>query len=643
MYGDTESVGIVDSAEANGPTSYAWQLISQLEAGAIPIDPHGDESLKKIIKWQAFRQSKREWLALHVRWAPMRPYKVDSLPKRISVAFGDFLFGHDPVFTAANPKDTESLNAIIDENKLPSFLRRAADRSSAEGEVWWRLRVDKSTSEYPMIDWWSRLEVRPMFSGYKLVAVAFVVDYGTNSAGRWRLLEVHEDGAVYNRLYLCPAIGENATFNKNDANAPERKLGDNVSLASRPDTASIVDEFRHGLPGMLAGRVVNELYDDCTIGVSDYDGIEDMFLDLNEAHAIDAENFRLAGKKRAIMPRRYANQRQASGAALVDASEDILFSEDDSDEMDSTDGPFKILEYTYDSAGSLARKADLMTTALTRVGLALQVVDANADAAKGVAAVSGVALRIKLMPTIAAADGKAREWVDGMPYMLRQAIKLDALDIGAGGFGRDYTDPDGLPVMVLADPIPPDPGELATRHAAMVVAKIESMETAIEDLNPDWSPERMQLEIERILIAGEGYALDVNGKIVNPPPNPDAVVDNVAEANLHVALVGGELEAVETGVETLHPNWPPARVKLEIQRILADRQGYGLTLQGEVINPPKDPDAVPPGGSIGGVPPAPQQYGGGGQQDEQGPTTDQVAAGADPGRFAWGPGDIQSE
>jgi hypothetical protein len=285
-------------------------------------------------------------------------------------------------------------------------------------------------------------------------------------------------------------------------------LGVEQPLDSNPYTADLEQEWDHGLP-MLAGRLVNIVPRTRKLGKSDYDGVEDLLFDLNEAHSIDSENFKLAGKKRAVMPRKYQDY-----AGNAEISEEIFWVEEGTDEMDPQEGPFKILEYSYDAQQSIARKEDLERTIITRVGLVRQFVDTNPT--DGFAQ-SGTALRTRLLPTALAAHGKAREWDDQLPKVVSLMQQVDALDEVHGGFNRPWADPQGLPTITRSSVLPEDPQDKATRHQTLIANELESIETAIDDLHPNWSPDQKELELKRILANREGYGLDEEGNPIKPP------------------------------------------------------------------------------------------------------------------------------
>jgi hypothetical protein len=206
------------------------------------------------------------------------------------------------------------------------------------------------------------------------------------------------------------------------------------------------------------------------------------------------------------MPRKYQNQ-----AGDAEISEEIFWVEEGTDEMEPDQGPFKILEYDYDADSSIKRKEDLERTIVTRVGLVRQFVDSST--ADGWAQ-SGTALRTRLLPTALAAHGKAREWDELLPKTLGLLQQVDALPEGQGGFGRPWKQPAGLPSITRATVLPEDPADQAARHQTLIANELESIETAVDDLHPDWTPDRKMLEVRRILANRNGEALDDQGNVI---------------------------------------------------------------------------------------------------------------------------------
>jgi len=484
----------------------------------------------KLAKWIAFRENDRDFLrGIHPGgWRADRPYKHDPLSNKISNAFADFLYGEDPAVKTKDLDDSQLMANMIEANDLSTEVHQGVRIFSSEGEVWWRLYTDPEQGDYPLVEWHSRTTVYPYWRGRIATAVAFVYEVERDADFVWRYVQYHEKERAVNSIYKASALTGQMIKNGREE-SPERdvmllqKLGEEQELTSHPYTRGLEEEWDHGLP-MLAGRLVNNVPRSRKIGKSDYDGIEDLLFDLNEAHSVDGENYKLAGKKRAVMPRKYQNQ-----AGDADIAEEIFWVDEGIDEMEQETGPFKILEYNYDADSSIKRKADIERIALTRVGLVSQFT--SMDSSDGWAQ-SGSSRKAALIPTTLAAHGKAREWDELLPKVVALMQQVDNLEEGKGGFGRAWKDPVGVPTIIRSTVMPEDPGDMATRHQTLITAELESIETAVDEMHPDWSPERKVLEVKRIFANRAGFGLDEDGK---PIRNDDQPVTDEGGADVPLA------------------------------------------------------------------------------------------------------------
>ena len=469
-------------------------------ASAAKLSRYG-ASTEDIITWVAMRENDRERLALDHPggWPKDRQYRSDSLPARISAAFADLLYGETPTFRACLPdgadEDTESpdqaaLEKLVEENNLAAQLRTMVHDCSSEGEQWWRVYTNPEESEYPILEFSSRLDVIPLFRGKRIVAIGFITTLFSQEIKLendvewevWRKLEIQTDGLVCNYLFKGGMV----------------ELGNQVDLKDLPETANIMPEWRHGLDIMLAGRVPNKLGRDYRLGISDYQGVKDQLFDLNEARTIMAENARLAAKKRAVAPRRML---RADGT--VDLGSDVFITENEGEDTelgnDKTRGSdFAILEYTFDASALIAHINELTTTAVTRCGLVEQFVNTSGGSTDGGAAVTGVALRTRLIPTTLTATGKSLYIDRELPRMMVALQQVDAMPTQDGGCGHDWAHPEIPPTIERASILPEDETELTSRHVTAVAGEIESIFTAVKDLHPEWDDDEINKEISRI-------------------------------------------------------------------------------------------------------------------------------------------------
>jgi hypothetical protein len=326
-----------------------------------------------------------------------------------------------------------------------------------------------------------------LFRGRKLVAAAFVSEIYREEVGKqwmvFRYLEIQAEGYVRNLLYRGTPVS----------------LGVQVSLQSRPETEQLVDEWSHGF-GMMAGRVPNKLGRDRRFGVSDYEPVEDLIFSLNEATTIGHENARLTAKKRIAVPR------EALGDdGTFDAGEDVIIIDEPLDETmgaaQVAGSKFAVLEYSFDAEALIAYKTDIAGIILTRVGIAQDFVNASGKGSGSSAgnAASGTALRLRLIPTTLAAQGKARFWDDTLPKVLLLCQLIDNLPEARGGFGRSWKQAGEAPVVSRTEPLPEDEIEQVNRHAVAVAAEIESRRTAVSQLHEDWDDDQVQAELDEIV------------------------------------------------------------------------------------------------------------------------------------------------
>lgn len=436
----------------------------------------------ELALYRAFREADADYLKRAAKWDHgqnrERDYLVDPLPSLISATFAGLIFGEDPELIAAEKSDQERLAHLADANDLPSEVQEAAETVVSEGEVWWRILVDTDQADTAIIDWHSRLAVIPLIRGRTVLAAAFVQTLEKPRS---------DDQTVYRALFVyADEVVHNTLWKGND-----QHLGDRVALTERDETADLPDAWDHGLE-MLAGRVQNRIgKHGRKRGVSDYQAVKTLLMALNEVTTIGRENARLTLKQRAIFPDKYLD-----ALGRVPAGAEVLIASTVDQDPEKAAKEVQLVEWSFDAQAFIAYHDHLSRVILGRVRLAKQLVDADNPGAEGRA--TGTALRLRLLPTTIAAQGKARAWDDALPKILCLAQQVDALPEAQGGLGQAWTRPADPPAVERTPELPEDETEEATRHSVLVTAEIESRQTAIEELHPDWSKERVQEELQRI-------------------------------------------------------------------------------------------------------------------------------------------------
>lgn len=453
----------------------------------------------EIALWRALREGDRDFLKRYTDWEDDRSYYLDPLAERIPETWADLLFGDDPTIEPAAEGDTPLLEAIVEENDLPSSLQEAEETCAGEGEVWWRVFKDSTVLTVPTIEWHSRLDVIPEFVGRKLAAAAVVSEVGreegeqTSKATVWRYIAIHEEGSMLNLLFK----GEDG------------RLGEQHPLNAHPAVADLQEVWSHGLASMLLGRVVNKRAPR-NRSRSVYHGIRDYLLALNENFAIGQENARATGKKRAfITPDMLGPDGKFPSGA------DFFVRQHTDNDPDKPGDPLVQLEWEFDAAALIQWDDHLEERAITRARIAPQLIGQNTEGA-----LTGPALRARLLDTLLARMGKGRFWDDELPQCLVAAQMVDDLAEGLGGFGRDWSKPAERPSAERGDALPVDATDEVQRIASEIGAEILSTQTGIEERHPDWDKPRVLEEMTRILKDRPAPAPD---PFEEPEPDPEPV------------------------------------------------------------------------------------------------------------------------
>lgn len=466
--------------------------------------PHHSETdlLSHLNTWAAIYDLDRDALKRAADWRDnRRTYRIDPLGERIADAWAAYLFNEDPRLAPADDADLDNLMALYrDGVGGTSELERAAGLCSAEGEIWPRIYVDELAAPRPLLDWVSRRQVFPLWVGPRLAGAAVWTELPWPPKARkgevYRHFEVHVAGTVLNRLYVGKA----------------QELGQRVELDAHPDLAGVDEWWDHDL-GLLVGRIPNRLRRDRRRGVSDFRGILDYLLDLNEACTIGSSNMRLSARRRLVLSAAYANRNAAprddldltpeeainatasrAPRAEFDPAEEVLI-EDPLDTELGREGkdPIRVLEYSFDAEPLIAWKRELVESAVTRVGLMPQYVGAGAPA-DGSYAISGTALRLRLIPTDSVGRAKGRYWLSALPRILSLMAQLDA----SPAFGRPWANAEGTPTVERRPGIPVDELEEAQKHQARRAAGIESIYTGVRESHRDWTDDQVVEEVDRI-------------------------------------------------------------------------------------------------------------------------------------------------
>jgi hypothetical protein len=428
---------------------------------------------EEVDLFAAFRTSNDTRIRQEASVSWRAPYVHSPIARLISRASANLLFGEPAAITPAEEGDADPLDFLVTENGLDAELQRAALLASSEGEIWGRIVVDPDAADVPILDFVSRARVIPHFRGRFCVGATFVTEWPTTATERVRLLETYGPGYVEAKLYRGTTI----------------VLGQEMDLDAFEPTKGKQPLVQTGIPKALVAFIPNSFDADVTRGYSDYRGLEDRFLALNEGWTIGASNLRLAGKKRALVDAEYLD---ANGR--LPAMDDVFIRRDKSALAGEGGKPLQMIEYSFEAESIMRWLGELFDTTLLFAGLAPQSVGRAVDGG----AISGTALKLKMAHSLVEASGKGRHFDRGVGRLLGFAAQIDSRPVASGGFGRGWTDAESQPAIARADGLPRDDVEAAQIIVALTNAEAISLEEKVRMAHPEWTPEQVGDEVERI-------------------------------------------------------------------------------------------------------------------------------------------------
>lgn len=472
----------------------AIQTINDTILGRNSWPPPGlRDRWEEIERFSALRRSDETKLRMQAWVQYRRPYMISPVPRMISRASANLLFGQRPNF---EDDDQDRIDQLVEDNDLPAELHRAAMIASSEGEVWGRIVVDPSLLDVPIIEFVSGARVIPSFSGRFVTGATFVTEWATNATERLRLLESYEAGIVRSKLYR-------GTTNQ---------LGAEIALDNFEETNGRVEETLTGIEWPLVAFIPNSIDADPSRGYSDYQGLVDRFMALNEASTIGQQNMRLAGQKRAIVDAEYLNTR----GELPYGDDVFIRSSRHKGDLQMAQSPLQLIDYNFQGSEVVTWLDHMIDTTLTYAGVAPQLVG-RGDLGR---MPSGTALKLRAAHSLLEAAGKGRYFDRGVGRLLQAAKIIDSRRTTEGGFGRSYTNPDQAPAIERDTGLPRDDVEAAQELLTLVNAESISLEERVAFLHPDWTAEQITEEVK--LIEGErpGAGISTPRPAITLPPGP---------------------------------------------------------------------------------------------------------------------------
>lgn len=454
--------------------------------------------------------------SLHYFWrtAPVTSLKKHTgIPSLIASKMGYILFGNgidiDVLAYTKNgeksDKDSkdirEELITLYSKLDMEQKLQDGASIESWGGEVFYKLSVDNTLSNYPI------LEVADITRGriYKergiLREIRFPTYY-TRKDVNYRLDEIYSttekgDACIYYRLYKL-----NVAENKEEE----------VALNSIPETAHIDPEVKvfEGIKGLLAFAKPNKkslMFSDSDYGASDYEGAIDSFDAMDEAYSTIFRELRSNRTVRYIPKDMIPKSSDGVFTLNDDFTDAYVQVESDIDQNSKSEITYSVIPDKTES--HKAKFLTALTTALNKAGLSpyaigitgLESVNASAESQQE---------RNKV--TLETRKAKMEVWKPFIEEMLIKILQLNDWMVRNKLVKQEYKDNNvdwgDIDIQVsFGDYIVETESSIVSTVANQMAAGVISTETALKEIHPDWTPEQILEEVNRIRYE-KGMALD---------------------------------------------------------------------------------------------------------------------------------------
>jgi A118 family predicted phage portal protein len=218
------------------------------------------------------------------------------VPADIATLSADLLFSEAPRILP--PDDTSDevkarIDTVVNNATNHSKFLEAAELAAALCGVYLRIVWDSEVADHPMLDVVYPDQAVPTFRWGKLVEVTFWDVVETDKGGRvWRHLEHHAPGRIEHALYKGEKNNLGQLVPLTDHTATEW-LAEYVDAdAGMPTgTENLTAAY---IPNALPSRQHGDNPDTAPYGRSDYEGVEQLFLDLDDAYTSWMRDIRLA-------------------------------------------------------------------------------------------------------------------------------------------------------------------------------------------------------------------------------------------------------------------------------------------------------------------------------------------------------------
>jgi hypothetical protein len=455
------------------------------------------------------------------------------LPGDIAAMSADLLYAKKPRFEGGDTPTQTWMDERFDDD-LHATLLEGAEITSALGGRFMRTVWDKSISDKAWLDIVHPDAAIPEFRYGKLVSVTFwrVLDDSGDQVVRH--LEQHDiqNNAIYHGVYIGDQqqLGTTGSLTDYESLAPIAAMLDTSNALRFPDLPKDASTVTY-VPNIRPNRVWRDVYHAAAVGRSDFQGIESLLDGLDETYSSWMRDIRMA-KSRLMVPPSYMDSRGPGKAAVADLDREVFV-------------PINLLAGTTDGtmitanqfairfAEHSATASELTAAAVRGAGYSSQTFGENPTSAGQLTATEIEQRERRSLLTRAKKLLYERPALGDCLYSLMWVEKLV--------FGRNVTPI--RPEISFPDAVLPSSQELAQTAVALNTAMAASKQTLVQMVHPDWRPDQVDEEVERIR-GEEGFDVLGRAKVMLSPPKDST------------ATVGQEVQQIADTIQISPENNP---------------------------------------------------------------------------------------
>ena len=377
----------------------------------------------------------------------------------------------------------ERLDELIEVGGLHNRLLEAAESCAALGGVYLRPVWDREVADHPILSVVQADAAVPEFRWGVLRAVTLWRVVEDDGRIVWRHLERHEvdgqgRGIILHGLYR----------------GTSDSLGTRMDLSAHPETTKLEPVVRLPFEGLgiryVPNMRPNRRFRGTALGQSDYAGSEGLMDALDEVYTSWLRDIRLA-RARIVVPEEWLERRDGPDGRprwIFDLDREI-FTSLNIDPASAQSAGITPSQFAIRTEEHARAALELLDRIISAAGYSPQSFGLKIEGR----AESGTALRLRERKSLVTREKKARYWKPALEDVLQMMLAIDR-----EVFGNTRIDPSFRPRVEIADSIVPDVTEVAQAVDLLARAQAASIETRVRMVHPDWSPEEVAAEVQRI-------------------------------------------------------------------------------------------------------------------------------------------------